>query len=29
VRKVGNELINVPIDRIENVKDPVKARMKP
>ncbi len=28
VRKVGNELVNVPIDRIENAKDPVKARMK-
>src|SRR5207247_2343413 len=28
VRKVGNELVNVPIDRVENVKDPVKARMK-
>ncbi|HEX9435413.1 MAG TPA: ABC transporter substrate-binding protein [Burkholderiales bacterium] len=28
VRKVGNELVNVPIDRLENVKDPVKARMK-
>jgi branched-chain amino acid transport system substrate-binding protein len=26
VRKVGNELVNVPIDRVENVKDPVKAR---
>ena len=28
VRKVGSELVNVPIDRVENVKDPVKARMK-
>jgi branched-chain amino acid transport system substrate-binding protein len=28
VRKVGNELMNVPIDQVENVKDPVKARMK-
>jgi branched-chain amino acid transport system substrate-binding protein len=28
VRKVGNDLVNVPIDRVENVKDPVKARMK-
>jgi branched-chain amino acid transport system substrate-binding protein len=28
VRKVGNELVNVPIDRVEKVKDPVKARMK-
>jgi branched-chain amino acid transport system substrate-binding protein len=29
VRKVGNDLVNVPIATIENVKDPVKARMKP
>ncbi len=28
VEKVGGELHNVEIDRIENVKDPVKARMK-
>ena len=28
VEKVGGELVNVPIDKIENVKDPVKARMK-
>lgn len=28
VQKVGNEFMNVPFDRIENVKDPVKARMK-
>jgi branched-chain amino acid transport system substrate-binding protein len=28
VRKSGNELVNVPIDQVENVKDPVKARMK-
>ena len=28
VRKVGNDLVNVPIDQVENVKDPVKARMK-
>src|SRR5918994_1603856 len=28
VRKVGNDLINVPFASIENVKDPVKARMK-
>jgi branched-chain amino acid transport system substrate-binding protein len=28
VEKVGGELQNVEIDRIENVKDPVKARMK-
>ena len=28
VRKVGNDLVNVPIDQLENVKDPVKARMK-
>jgi branched-chain amino acid transport system substrate-binding protein len=28
VRKVGNEVINVAIDHIDDVKDPVKARMK-
>jgi len=28
VEKVGGELQNVEIDKIENVKDPVKARMK-
>ena len=28
VQKVGDELVNVPFDKIENVKDPVKARMK-
>ncbi len=28
VQKVGGELVNVPFDKIENVKDPVKARMK-
>ena len=28
VRKLGSELVNVPIDRVENVKDPVKARLK-
>jgi branched-chain amino acid transport system substrate-binding protein len=28
VQKVGNELVNVPFDKIEAVKDPVKARMK-
>ena len=28
VEKVGNDLINVPFDRIENVIDPVKGRMK-
>ena len=28
VRKVGGELVNVEIDKVENVKDPVKARMK-
>jgi len=26
VQKVGGELVNVPFDKIENVKDPVKAR---
>ncbi len=29
VEKVAGQLLNVEIDRIENVKDPVKARMKP
>ena len=28
VEKVGGELINVPFDKVENVKDPVKARMR-
>jgi branched-chain amino acid transport system substrate-binding protein len=28
VQKVDNELVNVPFDKIENVRDPVKARMK-
>ena len=28
VEKVGGELVNVPFDKIENVKDPFKARMK-
>jgi branched-chain amino acid transport system substrate-binding protein len=28
VEKVGGEIMNVPFDKIENVKDPVKARMK-
>ncbi len=28
VQKVGNELVNVPFDKIVAVKDPVKARMK-
>jgi branched-chain amino acid transport system substrate-binding protein len=27
VEKVGGELMNVPFDKVENVKDPVKARM--
>jgi branched-chain amino acid transport system substrate-binding protein len=27
VEKVGGELINVPFDKVENVKDPVKARL--
>jgi branched-chain amino acid transport system substrate-binding protein len=27
VEKVGGELTNVPFDKVENVKDPVKARM--
>jgi branched-chain amino acid transport system substrate-binding protein len=26
VEKVGGELVNVPFDKVENVKDPVKAR---
>jgi branched-chain amino acid transport system substrate-binding protein len=29
VEKVSGQLLNVEIDKIENVKDPVKARMKP
>jgi branched-chain amino acid transport system substrate-binding protein len=28
VERVGGQLLNVEIDKIENVKDPVKARMK-
>ena len=28
VEKVGGQLRNVEIEKIENVKDPVKARMK-
>ena len=28
VEKVGGQLINVEFDKVENVKDPVKARMK-
>jgi branched-chain amino acid transport system substrate-binding protein len=28
VQKVGDELVNVPFDKIENVKDPAKERMK-
>ena len=28
VEKVGGKLVNVEIDKITNVKDPVKARMK-
>ena len=28
VQKVGGELVNVEIDKVENVKDPVKAAMK-
>jgi branched-chain amino acid transport system substrate-binding protein len=28
VKRVGGELVNVEIDKIPNVKDPVKARMK-
>jgi branched-chain amino acid transport system substrate-binding protein len=27
VEKVGGRLLNVEFDKIENVKDPVKARM--
>jgi branched-chain amino acid transport system substrate-binding protein len=27
VEKVGSDLVNVPFDKVENVKDPVKARM--
>ena len=29
VDKVGGQLVNVEFDKVENVKDPVKARMKP
>src|SRR5579863_2065355 len=28
VEKVGNELVNIEFDKVENVKDPVKERMK-
>ena len=28
VEKVGDRLLNVEIDKVENVKDPVKERMK-
>jgi branched-chain amino acid transport system substrate-binding protein len=28
VQKVGNNLVNVEFDKVENVKDPVKAAMK-
>ena len=28
VQKVGGKLVNVEFDKIENVKDPVKAAMK-
>ena len=28
VEKVGGKLVNVEIGKVENVKDPVKARMK-
>ena len=28
VEKVGGHLVNVEIDKVDNVKDPVKARMK-
>jgi branched-chain amino acid transport system substrate-binding protein len=28
VQKVGNEIVNVEFDKVENVKDPVKAAMK-
>jgi branched-chain amino acid transport system substrate-binding protein len=27
VEKVGGNLVNVDFDKVENVKDPVKARM--
>ena len=29
VEKVGGQLRNVEFDKVENVKDPVKARSKP
>jgi branched-chain amino acid transport system substrate-binding protein len=29
VEKVGGKLVNVEFDKVDNVKDPVKARMKP
>jgi branched-chain amino acid transport system substrate-binding protein len=28
VEKVGGELVNVEFDKVDNVKDPVKERMK-
>ena len=28
VEKVGNEIVNVEFDKVENVKDPVKERMR-
>jgi branched-chain amino acid transport system substrate-binding protein len=28
VQKVGNNLVNVEFDKVDNVKDPVKAAMK-
>jgi branched-chain amino acid transport system substrate-binding protein len=28
VQKVGNDIVNVEFDKIENVKDPVKVAMK-
>jgi branched-chain amino acid transport system substrate-binding protein len=28
VQKVGNDIVNVEFDKVENVKDPVKAAMK-
>ena len=28
VERVGGELVNVEFDKVENVKDPVKERMK-
>jgi branched-chain amino acid transport system substrate-binding protein len=28
VEKVSNELVNIEFDKVENVKDPVKERMK-